>query len=141
LIHPPLAIIDTNVLVSGLITNNAAVPTSIIVDGMLSGMFAFLLSVELLREYRDVLLRPAIRKYHGLNETAIDSILETVTANAILRESAHATDAAPDPGDQHLWNLLAAVPGSVLVTGDALLLEQPPAVARVLSPKSFLDIG
>lgn len=97
-----------------------------------------MLSLELLREYRDVLLRSAIRKRHGLNEESIDIILESIVADAILRESGHVDDSAPDPGDQHLWNLLATVQGSVLVTGDALLLEHPPATARVVSPKSFL---
>jgi len=61
------AVIDTNVVVSGLITKDARAPTARIVDGMLRGRFPFLLSNLTLREYREVLLRPAIRRKHGLD--------------------------------------------------------------------------
>jgi len=56
------AVIDTNVVVSGLLTSLAASPTVRILDGMLVGAFRFLLSVELLAEYRAVLLRQKIRR-------------------------------------------------------------------------------
>ena len=107
---------------------------------MLSARFAFLLSVDLLDEYRRVLLRPTIRDLHGLSTDQVDTILTVLTANAIIREpiSSHALQ-APDREDDHLWQLLAAVPGAMLVTGDRLLLEQPPDFSSVISPRTFIE--
>ena len=48
---------------------------------------------------------------------------------------------APDSGDDHLWALMKACRGIVLVTGDRLLLENPPDFASVLKPLSFLESG
>jgi len=135
-----LAIIDTNILVSGIITNKIESPTCRIVDGMLQGSFSFLLSVPLLKEYREVLLRPAIARLHKLAQADIEAILETIAANAILREPLAAEQNAPDQGDQHLWNLLAVRKEAILITGDKLLLANPPESARVISAQSFIGM-
>jgi len=134
------AIIDTNILVSGLISGNHLSPPSMIVDGMLQAAFPFLLSVELLQEYRQVLLRPKIQRLHKLAEAEIDIIMEELVANAIFRESVETSSQAPDKNDQHLWELLAAMPDALLITGDQLLLINPPDFARVISAQSFLTL-
>lgn len=132
---PQLFIIDTNVVVAGLITGQADSPTCSILDAMLDGRLLFLLSPDLLREYRTVLLRPRITRAHGLTETEIDTLLTEITANAIWREPPEdASHAAPDPKDAHLWALLAHASGSILVTGDQLLLEKPRPGSRVMMP-------
>ena len=133
------AIIDTNVVVAGLLTADATAPTARIVDGMLRGVFPFALSVALLAEYRRVLSRERIRDRHGLTEDQIDGVLASIAANAIVREVGLSTLAAPDSGDQLLWDLLAGVPDAVLVTGDKRLIDEPPRGRSVLFPASFLD--
>jgi predicted nucleic acid-binding protein len=45
---------------------------------------------------------------------------------------------APDPGDNHLWNLLEAEGAAILITGDKLLLDNPPSDRQVLSPQEFV---
>ncbi len=134
---PPPAVIDTNVLVSGLITTGGQSPVCIILDAMLEGRFTFLVSAELLDEYREVLLQPRISKLHGLSEEEVDKILTEVVTNGIWREPI-GSEAAPAPGDSHLWRLLNTQAGSVLVTGDRLLLQQPPVFASVISPATFV---
>jgi putative PIN family toxin of toxin-antitoxin system len=134
-----VAVIDTNVVVSGLISSDEQSPVCRILDGMLNATFPFLLSPALLHEYRNVLLRPNLRKLHGLNSTDIDRLLSQVVANAVWREP-KPTSSAPEPGDDHLWALLAVHPGSILVTGDRLLLDNPPDFASVLTPRSFLEV-
>jgi len=62
------AVIDSNVVVSGLLSGGGFSPTGRILDRMLTGAFPFLLSEELLAEYREVLLRPTIARRHGLTE-------------------------------------------------------------------------
>ncbi len=136
---PPVAVIDTNVLVAGLLTRDLASPVARLLDGMLSGAFPFLLSPALLREYREVLLRPAVVRRHGLSDREADTILTEITVNARWCEPSSQVH-APDRGDDHLWTLLAAQPGAVLVTGDRLLLENPQPLAAVLSPRSFVDL-
>ncbi len=136
---PPLAIVDTNVVISGLLTSNPESPVARILDGMLTAAFPFALSPALLAEYRAVLMRPTIGRLHGLTADEIDRFLSEIVANAVWREptqSAH----APDPGDDHLWELLGACKGGVLITGDRLLLDNPPDFASVLSPRSFLEL-
>lgn len=138
---PQIFVIDTNVLIAGLISAQADSPTVIIVDGMVDGSLVFLLSAKLLQEYRSVLLRPKLLCLHGLDQRQIDHILTEITANAIWREAASAVEKmAPDPGDSHLWQLLATEPSAILVTGDQLLLEKPPPQNSVISPASCVQI-
>ncbi len=135
-----VAVIDTNVLVAGLLTNAPDSPVRRIVDGMLAGQFPFLLSPDLLKEYRQVLLRTRIQRLHGLTVPEVDTVLAQITANGLWRESADVPP-APDPGDTHLWALLAAHKGgAILVTGDHKLLANPPDFASVLAPRSFLNL-
>ena len=134
---PRLLIIDTNVLVAGILSNNVDSPTARIVDAMLDGRVMHLLSPALLQEYRDVLLRPKLRKLHGLSKDEVDQILSEITANAIWREPAE-SQGAPDPGDDHLWSLLQNT-DAVLVTGDQLLLDNPPHAASIILPKTCVE--
>lgn len=133
-------IIDTNVLVAGLITSDPTSPTVNILDTMLDGSLPFLLSPALLTEYRTVLLRPKLLRIHGLTESQIDTLLTEITANAIWREPPHdAAHSAPDSNDEHLWALLASEPSSVLVTGDRLLLENPRPGSSVVTPAGCIS--
>ncbi|MFU8821654.1 MAG: putative toxin-antitoxin system toxin component, PIN family [Gammaproteobacteria bacterium] len=137
---PPVFVVDTDIVVAGLVTSPGASPVTAILDAMLAGRLLYLMSPALLREYRAVLLRPKIVKFHGLGEPEVDRVLVDLTANAIWREPDHAS-AAPDPGDDHLWALLAAHDGSILITGDRLLQAKSPAGSRVISPSAWLEIA
>lgn len=134
-----MIVVDTNVVVSGLLTGNSAAPTARIVDGMIAGHFRLLMSPELLDEYRAVLLRPRIVKLHGLDATSIDMFLTTIVQHAIWREPASPVQAAPDPGDNHLWALLEAEPAARLITGDGPLLKKPIGANRVITPTMYAD--
>jgi len=131
-------IIDTNVVVAALLTAQGASPTARILDAMLEGTLPFLLSPALLTEYRAVLLRPRITRYHGLGEDEIDVLLTELVANALWREPTTQPSAAPDPGDDHLWALLAE-PESILITGDRLLLAHAPREGSVLLPLTAVE--
>ncbi|MHB8708742.1 MAG: PIN domain-containing protein [Desulfuromonadales bacterium] len=133
-----LVVVDTNVVVAALLTADAASPPARILDGMLGGNFLYLLSPALLAEYRRVLLRPAIRHRHGLNAEEVDLLLEELVAGAVWREPSGGLP-APDPGDDHLWALAGCHPGACLVTGDRLLLDNPPADVRVITPRQLLE--
>jgi len=131
-------IVDTNVVVAGLLTADAASPVARILDGTLSAAFPFVISEALLAEYRAVLLRPHIQRLHGLTVEEVEAILTDLVQNAMVL-SAPAGSPAPDPGDQHIWDLLAGRPDLVLVTGDKLLLHRTSATHRIVSPRSFVQ--
>jgi predicted nucleic acid-binding protein len=130
------AIVDTNVVVAGLLTANDTSPVARILDGMLRAAFPFVVSQMLLGEYRTVLVRPSLRKLHGLTVAEVESVLTDLAQNAIVLAPA-AGPAAPDLGDQLLWDLLAARPDLVLVTGDKRLLQAATMQGRVLSAQAF----
>lgn len=132
----PVFVVDTNVLVAGLITASSDSPVAAVVDAMLSGSLLYLLSPALLEEYRAVLLRPRLARLHGLTEAEVDHLLVELTANALWREPAAAAF-APDRGDDHLWALLDAHTGSMLITGDRLLQDNPPAKHSVIAPAGW----
>jgi predicted nucleic acid-binding protein len=60
-------VIDTNVIISAHLTSRPESPTVWILDAMIAARFPFLVSVELLAEYRRVLLRQPIREKHGVS--------------------------------------------------------------------------
>jgi uncharacterized protein len=132
------AVIDTNVVIAGLLTATAESPTARILDAMLGGAFPFLLSTALLAEYREVLLRKKIRSLHGLSEREVDVLLAAIAAAAIVREPEPKTG-APDAKDDHLWSLLQSQANSVLVTGDHALAKSAPPKSTVVTPREFAD--
>lgn len=133
-----IAIIDTNVIVAGLLTAEAGSPVARILDGMLAARFPFALSETLLAEYRAVLLRPRIRERHRLTESDIDLLLTDLAENAIVAAAAPSGFQAPDVKDQFLWDLLAARASFALVTGDLRLARADESPGRIMSPAEFV---
>ena len=133
-------IVDTNVVVAGLLTGNDTSPVARILDGMLAAAFPFVVSEALLAEYRMVLVRPNLRKLHGLRVTEVEAILTDLAQHAIVMAPV-AGPPAPDPGDKLLWGLLAARADLMLVTGDKLLLRDAGMQGRAISPQAFVAGG
>lgn len=140
----PVYIVDTNVVVAGLVTADPASPVARVLDGMLAAAFPFAVSETLLGEYRTVLLRPGLRKLHALSVDEIELLLTDLAQHAIVLEPAADCDVlprAPDAGDQFLWNLLAGRPRLVLIAGDKRLLQDRGMQGRTVSPRTFIDGG
>ena len=139
-------VIDTNVVVSGTLRGDEATPPKQIVQAMIGGHLRFLLSNELLREYRRVLLRPLIAQRHGLAEAQVDALLLDIVLGATMRELVTVSEGAdrigtaagPVPaGDIHIAELLRTMSGSVLVTGDRRLAEVVGPWCETFSPADF----
>jgi putative PIN family toxin of toxin-antitoxin system len=134
-------IIDTNVVVAGLLTARSDSPVARILDGMLSAAFVFVVSEALLSEYRAVLLRPKLCRLHGLSANEVDTVLTDLARHAIVLNPERGIGQgpkAPDPGDQLLWDLLALRQDLVLVTGDKLLLDDPAMQERIIQPQTLM---
>ena len=117
-----LRVIDTNVVVSGLVSRAEGAPPQRILSAMLAAELGFALSVELLAEYRGVLMRPGITALHGLGDAEVDESLQRLALEAV--EVDPEPIAVPDgvePGDEHVARLVLALPACVLVTGDHAL--------------------
>ena len=134
----PAVIVDTNVVVAGLLTPHEASPVARILNGMLAAAFPFVVSEALLAEYRTVFVRPNLRELHGLTIAEVEAILTDIAQHAIVREPV-AAPPAPDPGDQLLWGLLAARTNLQLVTNDKLLLQAAGMHERVMTPQAFVS--
>lgn len=132
-------IIDTNVVVAGLLTAYADSAVARILDGMLRAAFPFVMSEALLAEYRAVLVRPKLCKLHGLSVAEVDIILTDLARHAIVMTTVRTMSVplAPDAGDQFLWDLLASRTDLLLVTGDKLLQQDAAMQQRVISPQVF----
>jgi len=130
-----LAVVDTNVVVSGLLSRDGDSPTARILDDMLSGRLHFVLSDQLLAEYRAVLLRPAIAERHGLTDEDVDHVLEGLVVNAGWRDCPRTATR----GDAHVLALLQAEAAAVLVTGDVALLKSARAAGRTACTPAAAD--
>jgi putative PIN family toxin of toxin-antitoxin system len=129
---PPVYLVDTNVVVSGLISRDPGSPPCLVLDAMIDGALAFVLSTDLLSEYRGVLLRPRIRRRHGLGPRKVDALLTEIVTSAMMREP----PSHPGGGDAHVHALLETAPGAILVTGDTELLE---AVEGAITPADLAE--
>lgn len=134
-----LFVVDTKVVVAGLITGEPAAPTREILDRMLDGRLRFVLSEVLLGEYREVLLRPPIRAAHGLSPEDVDELLVKIVELAVVA-AASGTEKRPSRSDDgHLDALLELFPSAILVSGDRAARDR--AATRGLSPRDLVDRG
>lgn len=133
-------VVDTCVLVAGLPTAAGPGPWACIVEAMRGGGLAFCVSEALMREYRDVLARPAIARRLWLGEDGVARLLEDLARAAQHQVPAPiASDARPppDPGDTHLWALLLSDTRLRLLTLDRRLLERSRMRRQVITPEAW----
>ena len=76
------AVIDTNVIVSALITKNPQSPPNMVLREVLDGKIMPLYHTEIIEEYREVLSRT---KFHLKAET-IQTLINSITSNGIKVE-------------------------------------------------------
>jgi putative PIN family toxin of toxin-antitoxin system len=129
------AVIDTNVLVSGLIspTGNEALLVLAVNQGLVVPVF----SSEILEEYSAVLLRPKF----GFSPTEIDSLL------ALLGQRGESFNPVPlvrisnDPGDDKFIACALASKSDFLVTGNKRHFPREHLHAtRIVSATELLEI-
>ncbi len=102
---------------------------------MLSAAFPFVLPEALPCECRTLLLRPNLRRLHGLSVAEVDVILTDLAQDAIILTPV-ISPPAPEPGDPLLWDLLAAK-ADLLLTGNKALFRDAGMRERVFSVQAF----
>ena len=132
-------VIDCNLVVSALIARTALSPPTQLIHAARRGEIEYLLSRELLDEYRDVLGRERIQALHRRSPREVAAILAELAMSGTLVSPELTPDEGPDPNDAHLWRLLRMHPSAVLVTGDKRLIRDKPDWAQVIDARTWLE--
>ena len=131
-----LAVIDSTVLLAGLIDGDNRSAGSQVVDQMIAGELLFLLSPATLLDYWSVLLRPEPMALHGMSEQEMHQLLTEITLNALWREPAAQSNVS-EPGLQPFWDLVSQESEAVFLTYRRSLLEASKDDAVVMPPDAF----
>ncbi len=132
-------VLDTNVLVSGLIV--AKGPSGRILDAVQRGELLLVTSPSLLEEFSEVVLRPRItRKYPKITEQA-EAVLDFLRTNSTLVAGIPTGPiVASDPDDDLVVACAIEGHADYIVSGDEhlLALVQHGAI-RIINPAQFVD--
>ena len=127
-------IIDTNLLISFLITKNFTRLDEII----FSKKCVLIFSQELLEEFLTVAKRPKFRRFFSSSE--IEEILETIQEYAEFIEVTSKTEVCKDPKDNFLLSLSLDGNADFLLTGDNdLLILTKFRKTSIVTISDFLD--
>lgn len=132
-------ILDANVVVSALISRSADAAPRVLLDALVDDRYVSLVSPELIAEWREVLFRPKVQRYHRLQPKDVLAVVDGIERLSEIRRPPPATLASPDPEDDHLWALLESDRDAILVTGDQLLVDSPIAPGRVITPREAVN--
>lgn len=127
------AVIDTNVLVSALLSRLDDSSTVVIRNYILEGMIVPLYNEEILQEYLDVLHRPKFQ----IPADKIDDILDAITQNGLMLGRTSSDKVFPDPKDVVFYEVALSKEGSYLVTGNTKHFPKTPIV---VTPSELLEI-
>lgn len=133
------AVIDVNVVVSGLIST-AGAPGQIL-QAMQRGEVTIIVSPAYLTELHDVLHRPKFRRWFSVavaSRTVVE-IRREGEGHPDPPTAAVTSDLTRDPGDDYLPRLARVARADCLITGDADLIAADLADVWVLRPAAFLD--
>jgi len=127
-------VLDTNVLVSGLLTPFG--PSGEIVRMVSAGELILCIDARILSEYEEVLHRPKFK----FNKDHISILLDFIKQYGVFISSLPLKKRLPDPDDEAF--LEVAISGKVrsLVTGN--IVHYPPSSRediKIFSPSEFLD--
>ena len=127
------AVIDTNVLVSALITKNPEAATAKVVRLLLEQEFVPLYDADIIAEYEDVLHRS---KFPILKETA-EALISFIIETGIESSRVNFAESMPDEDDRVFYEVSLSQEDSFLVTGN---LKHYPSSPRVITPAQFLEV-
>ena len=126
------AVIDTNVLVSALITKNPEAATAKVVRLLLDQQFIPMYDADIITEYEDVLHRS---KFPILKEVA-DALISYIVENGVEVSRANFDEPMPDENDRVFYEVTLSKEDSFLVTGN---LKHYPVSPRVITPADFIN--
>lgn len=137
---PIRAVLDTNVLLSGLLSKNG--PPGQIVDAWLGGRFTLVTSLYLVEEINHVLTYPCLVKRLRLSPEEQKAFLAALLTKAeIVPGHLHFPGATRDPKDDPVVACAAEGTATFIVSGDEdLLTLQSYAGIHIVTPREFLEM-
>lgn len=129
------AVIDVNVIVSGLMTT-AGAPARIL-QAVQRGDVTILVSPTYLAELHDVLHRPKFQRWFPI-AVASRTVVEIRRAGQAYSDPPAAASVTRDPSDDYLVRLARIARADCLVTGDGDLVRADLADVWVLGPGAFV---
>lgn len=127
-------VLDTNLWISFLISNQFKELDSLLVSGKVTLLF----SKELLDEFIDVTSRQKFRKF--FNKSDISLVLELISSYGELVEVVSSIKKCRDHKDDFLLNLSFDGKANFLITGDAdLLVLNNIETTKIVTWKEFLE--
>ncbi len=130
---PVFATIDTNVLVSALITKNPEAATVLVMESVFSGKIKPLFNQNILDEYEEVLYRP---KFH-IENTMIRSFIDFIRTYGFSVISISTGKTLKDPDDLVFYEVTMTVPNAKLVTGN---IKHFPIQPNIVTPAQMMKI-
>ena len=132
----PRAVLDTNVLVSALISPGGG--SARLLLALRTGAFELIVSPLLLFELREVLRRDKFRRY--VSEAVADAYVELIRSEGIVRADPKPSPEplSADADDESLIDLARDAQADALVTGDTHLLDLR-AIIPAMTPTEFLE--
>ena len=127
------AVIDTNVLVSALITHNSEAATAKVVRLLAEGEFIPLYDGKIIEEYQEVLHRTKFKLLPGVADSLISFILE----NGIETSRTAFMETMPDEDDRVFYEVALSHEESFLVTGN---LKHYPQTPKIITPADFVRV-
>ena len=128
------AVIDTNVLVSALISKNPATPPLVVLAHVYSGDITPVFNDEIIQEYRDVLSR---KKFH-LDPTDIDNALQVFLDYGLNLNRTKVDDETMSyPKDIVFYEVKMTKEDAFLVTGNTKHFPRKPLV---VTPREMVEI-
>ena len=127
------AVIDTNILVSALLTSNPTSPTKGVLDQVREENITPMINGEIIEEYAEVLSRS---KFH-FTKTDIEDTLNLFLVKGENYTPECLREGFADPDDIIFYETYLMEDGAYLITGN---LKHFPSEPRILSPADILHI-
>lgn len=126
------AVIDTNVLISAVISKKSDAATVKVLRKVFDGSICPIYNSKILEEYNEVLRRP---KFH-LQEQTVAVVISAIKQFGIELNLMTSSETMIDEDDRIFLDTAMAFEGSFLVTGN---MKHFPNLPIVVSPEQMLD--
>ena len=127
------AVIDTNVIVSALLSRNPDAATVKVFKAVSDGIICPLFNQEIIEEYMDVLCRDKFK----LPTRHIESVVKKIQQFGIISERIHSSEEFPDLDDIVFYEVALSKEDAFLVTGNTKHFPKSPIV---VTPAEMMEI-
>ena len=127
------AVIDTNVLVSALLTSKSDAATVQVLETLMNGQIIPMYNEEIIDEYEIVLNRPSFK----FSEEKVYYYINAIKEKGLLSMRTESNIEYPDPDDSVFYEVALSKEDSFLVTGN---MKHYPKVDFVVTPAEMMKI-